>query len=231
MKILIVAAMQEELDSIINELGVTFKSSQNHKFSHLQGNYKNHELALIICGIGKVNAAIATQHMIDKFNPELVINIGVAGSLSSKVNFGDIVIANDLVHHDMDVTEFGIKLGQVPRLETFSFQAHQNLINKLSTLKHDTYTIHIGRIVSGDQFINSQTKATFLAQEFDAIACEMEGAAIAHTCHINQVPFLVIRSMSDQAGLTSDAIHSFTELKEMAASRASEIVSLILNDL
>jgi adenosylhomocysteine nucleosidase len=233
MKISIICAMQEELDSILHALEITQSHSHDPKFVIYSGIYRNtHQLTLSLCGIGKVNAALHTQHIIDKFAPDYVINVGVAGGLDSKLDFGDVVIAKDLVQHDMDVRAFDLPKGQVPRLNTFAFASDDVLLNIAKNIMHKDFKVALGTIATGDQFIADVTTAKKIQEEFKAAAVEMEGAAIAHVCYVNQTPFLVVRAISDKAGIDhKKATHSFVELKEMVAKRSSLIVSQILNTI
>lgn len=230
MKIGIICAMQEELDSALKELDLKYDITKEHCFTVYKTTYLNNELCFILSGIGKVNAAIHTQYVIDKYAVDIVINVGVAGSLSNNLNFGDVVVATDLVQHDMNVEAFGIPLGQIPRMDVFSFKSSECLLEKARQIKVSECAVQFGRIVSGDQFIDDKDKALFLVKEFKALACEMEGAAVAHVCHVNEVPFIVIRALSDMAGQgDSDAIHSFNELKDMASVRSALIIKELLN--
>lgn len=226
MKIAIICAMGEELDAIIN--GLHLKTSNANNVT--TATYNNHELFLNLCGIGKVNAAMNTQKLISSNQFDYIINVGVAGNLSDTLNFGDVVVATDLVHHDMDVTGFDIPLGQVPRMDVFAFASDANLLKIAKNIVATDFQIAQGRIASGDQFVTDKNKAQFIHKEFNALACEMEGAAVAHVCHVNEVAFLVIRSMSDKAGNEEGhATHSYEEFKDMAAKRASFVVKEILN--
>lgn len=232
MKIAIICAMDEELSAIIHELRLSPVTTEYHKLPVLCATHNGHELYLILCGIGKVNAAVNTQKLISGTSLDYVINLGVAGNLDSELDFGDVVIATDLVHHDMDVTGFNIPLGQVPRMDIFAFPCSDTLLTLTNDILPKNYKIKRGRIASGDQFIDDAKRAQFIYQEFNAISCEMEGAAIAHTCYLNQIPFLVVRSLSDKAGNEErKAIHSYDELKNMAAMRASFVVKELLGRL
>ena len=225
--------MQEELDEIINNVQLQFKSIVSIAGCDYQiYDYKQNEIIMLVCGIGKVNSASATQILICTFKPDYIVNVGVAGGLSIDLSFGDVVVATDLVQHDMDVRSFGIPLGQIPRLDTFSFACDKYLVNvAMQTSKADKYKLVSGRIASGDQFIDDKNRAEFIHNEFNAIACEMEGAAIAHVCYLNKVPFVVIRSLSDMAGIDGVAMHSFSELKEVSANNAAQIVLHILESV
>ena len=230
--IVIICAMQEELDSIINTINIKSTSIIKDNFKYQTAIYNDKELIFLLCGIGKVNASIHTQHAICNYKPDSIINVGVAGGLSQTLNFGDVIIASDLVHHDFDVTAFDLPLGQIPRMGVFSFKCDEKLFNLAKLTPHSNYKIIDGRIATGDQFIDDKQKALAIHNEFDALACEMEGVAIAQTCHFNKTPFIVIRSLSDMAGTNNEnAIHSFNELKNMAANRASNVVKHILTHI
>ncbi|HRG63008.1 MAG TPA: 5'-methylthioadenosine/adenosylhomocysteine nucleosidase [Burkholderiales bacterium] len=233
MKLAIICAMDEELSQIDLELGWTPLRSIS-----LAGNiyneyfYAGHSVISTKCGIGKVNAAIATQALLANFAIDYVVNVGIAGSLSKELKFGDVVIADDLVEHDFDMRSFGVPLGQIVGINTFSFAADSWLKDVLlQKVRLESNQVACGRIVSGDQFIDNAAKAEFLHSEFNALACEMEGAAIAHVCYANQIPFAVIRSLSDMAGQDGNAFHSFTDLKEMAAKRAALVVKNLLREI
>lgn len=229
MKIAIICAMEEEFLAIVDNLHLKTTVQEYTRLKVDVASYGEHELYLVLCGIGKVNAAINTQKLLSKVEVDYVVNVGVAGNLVSELDFGDVVIATDLVHHDMDVTGFGIPLGQVPRMDIFAFASSIKLLHLSENITSNDYKIKHGRIASGDQFIDNAAKAQFIQSEFNALACEMEGAAIAHTCYLNQVPFLIIRSLSDKAGNEEGrAMHSYEELKDMAAMRASFVVKELL---
>lgn len=232
MKIAIICAMEEELSAIIRELHLDTVTQEHNSLSVACAKYGDHELSLGLCGIGKVNAAVYTQKLLNAIHIDYVINVGVAGNLTPELDFGDVVIATDLVHHDMDVTGFNLPLGQVPRMDVFSFSCSAKLLELTDNIIPTSYKIKKGRIASGDQFIDNAQRAQFIHKEFNALACEMEGAAIAHTCFLNQTQFLVVRSLSDKAGNEEGkAIHSYDELKNMAAGRASFVVKELLEKI
>lgn len=227
-KIGIICAMDEELESIVSSLGVKCEEIQDKGFLLHKAIYHNYQLVFILCGIGKVNAAVHTQYLINKEQPDYVINVGVAGSLSPDLLFGDVVIASDLVQHDVDVTGFGLPLGQIPRMDVFAFSSNPELLDLAQTIKHHAYQVVVGRVVTGDQFIDNKEKAELMHTHFNALACEMEGAAIAQACHINGVPFIAIRALSDMAGRSDTAVHSFEQLKLMTANRSAVIIKQLL---
>lgn len=233
MRVAIICAMAEELAAVNEEISFplvnTFTKASNTYNEYRDGE---NEIITVVSGIGKVNAAITTQILLDNFAVDAVVNVGVAGSLSPNLTFGDVVVATDLVEHDFDITAFGEPLGQIARMDTFAFAADSSLNSKIVTgLQLDNNQVVSGRIVSGDQFIDNADKAKFLHAEFNALACEMEGAAIAHVCYVNKVPFAVIRALSDMAGQDGAASHSFEDLKYMAAERAATVAKHFLRGL
>lgn len=225
--------MEEELSSILTTLNIKSKIINQGPFTIQLTNYKDKELILILSGIGKVNAAIASQYLIDKFSPNFIINVGVAGNLTDYLTFGDVVIASDLVQHDMDATAFGDPLGQIPRMDVFAFHSDSRLVNKcINISQNNMFKKIVGRIISGDQFIDNHEQVKFLHHTFNALACDMESAAVAQVAHLNKIPFIIIRALSDQAGQNNiKASHSFSELKEMSANRASIIVQQLLSTI
>lgn len=200
MKIGIIGAMDEEIAIIKKEMNI-YRSKNKAGMFFLTGKFSGIDVVLVRSGIGKVNAAICTQVLIDDFNIDMVINTGIAGGVKEVINPGDVVISTDLVHHDMDTSAFGDEIGQVPRMDTFSFMAHEKLVDLAfsSAKKLKGYNVYKGRIISGDQFIADTDKIMSLRERFNAYAVEMEGAGIAHTCYVNGIPFVVIRSISDRA--------------------------------
>lgn len=167
-----------------------------------RGRIGEKEVVVVRSGIGKVNAAVCSQILIDRYQVDAIINTGIAGSLRNEINIGDIVLSSDTLQHDMDATGFGYPIGQIPRMEVLSFQADTRLVdlakvcNRAVNPEIGTY---VGRVVSGDQFISDKQKKAWLTENFDGYCTEMEGAAIAQAAYLNGVPFLIIRAISDKA--------------------------------
>ena len=197
----IIGAMDEEVAKIkeeMTEVSVTTVAGMDF----YRGRIGGREAVVVRSGIGKVNAGICTQILADRFAVSAVINTGIAGSLRAEINIGDIVLSTDAVQHDMDASGFGYPVGQIPRVETFSFQADGKLIglakecNGAVNPEIQTFT---GRVVSGDQFISDKAKKEWLIEQFGGSCTEMEGAAIAQAAYLNGIPFLIIRAISDKA--------------------------------
>ena len=168
----------------------------------VEGSYHGTRAVVVQAGIGKVNAALCAQMIIDRYNPSAIINTGIAGSLNKEIRIGDLVLSTDAVEHDMDATTFGDAPGQIPQMDVFSFVADEKLralAKEAAASVLPDIRCHEGRVLTGDQFISSQKKKDWLTETFSGYCCEMEGAAIAHVCHINSVPFLIVRAISDSA--------------------------------
>lgn len=196
----IIGAMSEELEILLKDMTLESKETKA-RMTFYKGKLWGRDVVAVVCGIGKVNAAVCTQILITEYKVTSVINVGVAGGIGKDIYPGDVVIATDLVQHDIDTTVFGDPHGQVPRLDTFDFKCDENLVEiaKEACKVADNFKTFSGRIVSGDQFIASLDKIQWLEKEFSAVACEMEGASIAHVCYLNNTPFVIIRSISDNA--------------------------------
>lgn len=197
----IIGAMDEEVAKIKEEMAdVTVTKKAGMEF--YKGIIYGHPVVVVRSGIGKVNAGICTQILVDDFSIDAVINTGIAGSLNADINIGDIVLSTDTLEHDMDAVNFGYELGQIPRMDTLSFAADEKLRETAKMVcKRVIPDVNIfeGRIVSGDQFISDKEKKTWLIENFKGYCTEMEGAAIGHTAYLNHIPFLIIRAISDKA--------------------------------
>lgn len=196
----IISAMSEELAILLDNM-IIEEEIKKANMTFYKGKLENKNIIAVVCGIGKVNAAICTQILISEYKVSSIINVGVAGGIGKNIYPGDVVVATDLVQHDMDTTIFGDPHGQVPRLDTFDFKCDGKLVELALSACDEIKEINTfsGRIVSGDQFISSIEKIQWFEKEFNAIACEMEGASIAHVCYLNNIPCVVIRSISDNA--------------------------------
>lgn len=225
MKIGIIGAMDEEVailkEKIQNREDLTIGKSE---FSI--GKIDNIDVVLLKSGIGKVNAAVGTTLLLDHFKPDYVINTGSAGGYHTELDVGDIVISTDVRHHDVDVTVFGYEYGQVPQMPP-GFTPDKSLIEKAEKAARGITDIKVakGLIVTGDSFMNDPERVEFVRGKFtDLYAVEMEAAAIAQVCHLFNVPFVIIRALSDIAGKDSNV--SFDKFLEKAALHSS---ALILN--
>ncbi|AGK97722.1 5'-methylthioadenosine/adenosylhomocysteine nucleosidase [Clostridium pasteurianum] len=195
----IIGAMDEEVELLLKKIKLKRKENKaSMEFNF--GELYEKDLVIVRCGIGKVNAAVCSQILIDDFNVDAVINVGIAGGIGKGIFPGDIVIAENLVQYDMDTSAFGDKIGQIPRLDTYDFKCDSELI-ELAKKACESFekNFFTGRIATGDQFVADIEKIKWLNKDFGAVACEMEGGSIAQVCYLNKVPFVVIRSISDNA--------------------------------
>lgn len=224
----IIGAMSIEVQLLIDRM-TDVKEIKKARMVFYSGKLEGKDVAVVKCGVGKVNAAVCTQVLIDEFDTKAVINTGVAGGLLPELEAGDVVVSSELIEHDMDVTALGYRLGQIPDMDESVFRADKGLIDlavKSSKEVLKDKKVLVGPIVSGDQFINSSEKVNFLKRAFNGYAVEMEGAAIAHCAYLNAVPFVIIRGISDKADEESNI--SFEEFTDMAAHNSSEIVCRML---
>lgn len=227
----IIGAMEEEVTKLKNKMSnvtVTHKASMDFYVGTILGK----EVVVVRSGIGKVNAGICTQILADLFNISLVINTGIAGSLDAAINIGDMVISTDTLQHDVDAVAFGYDVGVIPRMETSIFPADKNLIEKATKVCKEVnpdISVFNGRIVSGDQFIATKEKKDWLVSNFQGICTEMEGAAIAHAAYLNNIPFLIIRAISDKA---DDSAHmDYPTFEAKAIEHTVRLMSSLIAEL
>ena len=212
----IIGAMEEEVNQLktrISQVKITTKAGMEFNHGLLEGK----EVVIVRSGIGKVNAAVCAQILIDDYNVDSIINTGIAGSLKNEINIGDMVLSTDVMHHDVDATNFGYEYGIIPRMETSSFAASEYLLEKAyeaSEKVNSDIGLFKGRVVSGDQFVAEKEKKNWIATTFAGYCTEMEGAAIAQAAFLNKVPFLIIRAISDKA---DDSAHMDYDVFEAKA--------------
>ena len=223
MKIAILGAMDEEISLIRSSLTHAVEKKAGH-LTVYHGHLSGAEVALVKCGIGKVAAAVSTTLLINEFSPDYVINTGSAGGFSQQRVIGDIVIANALRHHDADLTFFGYEMGQCAGMPAEYCCAPELIKSAETAMQHlPDVGYESGLICTGDSFVGSDEGAALIRQNFPSVsAVEMEGVAIAQTCFLLNVPFLVIRSLSDIAGKTSTV--SFQTYLETAAKHSAQLV-------
>lgn len=223
MKIAIIGAMEEEV-TLLRE---NIEDSKQETIAGCEFTFgKMHGLDVILLksGIGKVNAAMSTTILLEKYKPDCIINTGSAGGFNPSLNVGDAVISSEVRHHDVDVTAFGYEYGQVPQLPA-AFLANDKLVTIAEAAAKEIAEIQIvkGAIATGDSFMNDPVRVDFIRTKFENLqAVEMEAAAIAQVAHQFQVPFVIIRSLSDIAGKESDI--SFDQFLDKAALNSATLV-------
>ena len=228
--IAVVGAMEQEIE-LLRESMANVKHVSFGKFSAYEGELAGKRTVLVLSGIGKVNAAVSTSWVIDQFAPDCVINTGSAGGLGKGLKVGDVVIGETVAHHDVDVTAFGYVWGQVPQLHAV-FASDENLIRQAEKAAQvfEGAAVAQGLIVSGDRFVHSSEGVAEIRSHFPEVkAVEMEAAAIAQTCHQLEVPFVIIRAVSDSADEKADI--SFEEFLKTAAVSSAKMVTEIVKSL
>lgn len=229
-KIGIIGAMDEEVELIKSTMSVE-NTVEKAGCTFLAGKIEGKDTVVVRCGIGKVNAAMCTQILIDLFNVDAVINTGVAGAVAEGITVGDVVISSDALQHDMDCSPLGDPIGVIPRMPESIFKADERLVKlafdaSSKVISGKTLT---GRVVSGDQFIASKEVKDKLVKNFNGSCAEMEGAAIAHICYMNSVPYVIIRNISDSADGSADV--SFVEFCKEAVIHSGKIVLEMMKNI
>ena len=230
MKAGIIGAMEPEV-AILKAKLTHGETSTHAGYTFYQGQLDGNDVVIVQSGIGKVAAALATAILIDKFQPDYVVNTGSAGGFDPSLKVGDIVVSSEVRYHDVDVTAFGYEIGQLPA-NPAAYIPHQTLVSaaQQGIASLDNINAMIGLITTGDTFMTKADDIAKARANFPTMAAvEMEGAAIAHTCHQFSVPFVIIRSLSDIAGAESPT--SFDEYLETASVNSSELVINMLNAL
>ena len=250
MKIGIIGAMDEELISIRAILSNLEKLEKNNRIFWHGEDYGN-QIFLTRCDPGKVNAVIATQQMIDHFAVDVIFNMGSSGALAPELEVGDLVVASEFIQHDFDVTDWGLKpgelmfdilmsndTGQMQFRTQQVFKSHPHLTQlaleiaqrtELTPLNGHSPKAYVGRILTGDQFIGKIEKARELWNTHQGLCTDMEAAAIAHTCEVNRVAFLCIRAISDKAD--HSAVLSFTDFLVGATANYGKIFERLLKQI
>ena len=229
MKIGIIAAMPEELLHLTQNLDKT-QEVRVLGNTYYTGTIGKIEVVLVQSGIGKVMSAMSVAVLADHFQAEAIINTGSAGALAEGIAVGDVVIADKLVYHDVDVTAFGYAYGQMAGQPLY-FESDKNFITRIQeNLSQVDQTWHLGLIATGDSFIAGEDKIASIKSHFpDVLAVEMEGAAIAQAAQALDLPFLVIRAMSDNAN--HEASISFDEFIIEAGRRSAQVLLAFLKAL
>ncbi|WP_026658119.1 5'-methylthioadenosine/adenosylhomocysteine nucleosidase [Butyrivibrio sp. AC2005] len=216
-KIGIIGAMEIEVESLKEEMTIT-KTLKKANMEFNEGKIGNTDVVVVKSGICKVNAALCVQILVDDFKVTHVINTGAAGSLDARIDIGDFVVSTDAVYHDVNATIFGYKKGEVPQTGCREFNANEWMIEnikKAAATAGITGKLWDGRVCSGDQFISEQSVKDEIKKEFDGLCCEMEGCGIAQACYLNNIPFVILRAISDKAD--GSDIMDYPEFEKKAA--------------
>jgi len=227
----IIGAMEEEVQSLYGQME-SVEKEERASMQFYKGELCGRDVVVVRSGIGKVNAAICAQILIDVFQVTALINTGIAGSLDAKIDIGDVVISDKLVQHDMEAVAFGYAQGQIPRMETLYFPADAKLVALAKATNEkvnpDIKTV-VGCIASGDQFISNKEIKENIKSNFEAKCVEMEGAAIAHAAYLNGISCVVIRAISDKADESANVDYPIFE--KQAITRSVKLVCELLRQL
>jgi len=229
MKIAIMGAMEEEIENLINQFGEEITQEEYGRNTFYLVKYENIELIITNSGIGKVFSTITATTLIEKYGCEMLLFTGVAGGIKEGLKVGDLVVANKLCQHDLDITAFGHPYGYVPGLDIF-IEPTKDLIELVKEVsKKNNINIIEGTIATGDQFVHSTERREFVIKEFDASALEMEGASVAVVCDTYKIPFLILRSISDTA--SEEANVDFNEFLKMSAKRSANLILNLVQEI
>ena len=227
-KIGIIGAMEEEVASLKEAL-TDSKTTTIAGMEFCEGKMENVNVVVVQCGMGKVNAGICANILINQFDCSKIINTGVAGSLENQINIGDIVVSVDACQHDFTVEAIGFEKGEIPYTGLYAFPADETMRKKAVEAVHAAVPdvqVFEGRICTGDQFISSKEQKELIKSNFGGLCCEMEGGAIAQACYLNDTPFVIIRAISDKADESEEI--NYEIFKKDAAEHCACVVRYMI---
>ena len=232
MKLGIIGAMSIEIETLKANM-TDIRETARCNMTFYEGKLENLPVVVVVCGVGKVNAALCVQVLCDCFDVTHIVNTGVAGSLCAELDIGDFVIGQDAMYHDFDchVLSNQYPVGQVPGLAVRTFPADQHLIDLAYNAAQQVHADHsrIGRVASGDQFICDKAIKQKIVADTGALCTEMEGAAIAHAAWKNGIPFVVIRAISDKADDSAEM--DYPTFEAIAAKRCAAVTQRLAKSL
>lgn len=224
----IIGAMKAEVAQLKQEMNqpevVTVAGMEFYR-----GTIGEKEVVVVQSGIGKVSAALCVQILADRFGVDGVVNTGIAGSLKAEINIGDLVLSTDAIQHDVDATNFGYPLGEIPQLGSLTFEADEglrSLAKRCCEEVNPDISVYEGRILTGDQFICDKNKKEWLSKTFNGSCTEMEGAAIAQAAYLNKIPFLIVRAISDKAD--DSASMDYPEFERQAIIHSTNLTRALI---
>lgn len=223
-KLGIIGAMTTEVETLVSSME-NAASKEIAGSTFYEGMLEGLPAVIVQCGVGKVNAALCAQILCTAFGVTHLVNTGIAGSLCAQLDIGDLVVSQDAMYHDFDCVHFGYPYGKVPGMDTLAFPANEGLMAYAFAAAEAVHPGHtkIGRVASGDQFIAEQSRKDFIIEKTQALCTEMEGAAIAQTAYRNQVPFVIIRAISDKADNSAEM--DYPSFETLSAHRCAQVTS------
>ena len=229
-KLGIIGAMQVEVEILLAAME-NKRSAEKAGTTFYAGTLKGLPVAVVQCGVGKVNAAMCTQMLCDLYNVTHIVNTGIAGSLCADLDIGDLVVSRDAMYHDMDAVHFGYPMGKVPGMDVTAFPADKTLMDYAFDAAESVNPGHtkIGRVASGDQFVAVKEVKERIISVTGGLCTEMEGAAIAQTAYRNGVPFVILRAISDKADDSAEM--DYPTFERIAAHRCAEVTMRLAQKL
>lgn len=232
MKLGIIGAMSVEIETLKEKM-LDIIAREHTGMTFFEGTLEGLPVVLVVCGVGKVNAAICVQVLCDCFGVTHIVNTGVAGSLSAELDIGDLVVSTKAMYHDFDCHSLNpdYPIGQIPGLPVRAFSSDPTLADMAYAAAERVHAGHVrmGVVASGDQFVCDKAQKAKIVADTGALCTEMEGAAISHTAWRNGVPFVVIRAISDKADDTAQMDYPTFEV--IAAQRCSKVTQLLARNL
>ena len=223
-KVGIIGAMELEVETLKSKMEVK-STTTKARMEFFEGKLNGVDVVIVRSGIGKVNAGMCTQILSDLFGVTHIINTGVAGSLNAAIDIGDIVVSTEVLQHDVDATNFGYQLGEIPQIGTLTFPADEKmaaLAKEVCEKVNTEIKVFSGLIVSGDQFVADKAVKQRIKDNFHGLCTEMEGAAIGQAAYLNGVPFVILRAISDKADDSAEMDYPTFEHK--AAEHCAKLV-------
>ena len=229
-KLGIIGAMQVEVEILLGAME-NKKSLEKAGSVFYEGKLGGLDVVVVQCGVGKVNAAMCTQILCDLFNVTHLVNTGIAGSLCADLDIGDLVVSTDAMYHDVDAVHFGYPMGKVPGMDTTEFPADKTMMDYAFAAAEAVNPGHTrkGRVASGDQFVAEKPLKEKIIAVTGGLCTEMEGAAIAQTAYRNQLPFVILRAISDKADDSAEM--DYPTFERIAAHRCAEVTMKLAQQL
>ena len=229
-KLGIIGAMREEVETLVEMLQAV--KTQTHAWStYYEGKLEGCDVVVVQCGVGKVNAAMCAQILCSCYGVTHLVNTGIAGSLNAQLDIGDLVVSRDAMYHDFDCNAFGYPSGKVPGMDVIAFPADEKLMESAFAAAEAVNPGHtkVGRVASGDQFVASKELKEKIIALTQALCTEMEGAAIAQTAYRNQIPFVILRAISDKADDSAEM--DYPTFEALAAQRCAQVTMILAKQL
>ena len=222
MKLGIIGAMDVEV-ALLKEKMQNITTETRAGSDYFAGTLEGTSAVVVQCGVGKVNAALCAQIPISEFGVTHLVNTGIAGSLCADLDIGDLVVSEDAIYHDFDISYWGRAIGEVPGMGVVAFPADEDMMQYAFAAAESVNPGHTrtGRVASGDQFVCNKEKKDKIIADTAAVCTEMEGAAIAHTAYRNGVPFVILRAISDKADDSAEM--DYPTFEAIAARRCAEV--------